>query len=457
MSMPAHEITSNPVPVRVRLANQPLGLLEVLRTARNNILEIIPDLATRQPMVSGRLVRRWHMVMDPAGLMRILREKPAHYPKSSIVKNVLQPGIGDSLFIAEGRHWLWQRRAAAPVFALRNIRKLAPIMEGAARRTVARMRDHAGNEQDVHAEMIAATFEVISDVTFSGQGMFDRQVVHRAIDDYLDQTAQISILDIMGIPSWIPRPGRLFRTNSTREMKRIADEAITSRLQSNRMAEGDLFHLLSVGKDPETGRSMNRTELRDNLLTFIVAGHETTALSLSWTLYLLALDPEWQQRVRDESRRVLDGRYAGAGDLEHLVETRQVIEETLRLYPPAALLMRVARENDTIGGREVRRGDSMLLPIYALHRNHCWWSEPDSFDPNRFAPGTRPRRFTYLPFGEGPRICIGSNFAMQESMIVLSALAARFRFDPIPGYTPDPVMVLTLRPRNGLMLRVSPI
>ncbi len=450
-------ITHPPDPVKVRLATERLGILGVLRTARRNILEIIPAIATRQPMVSGRLVRRWHMVMDPDGLHRILREVPQNYPKSSIVKNILRPGIGDSLFIAEGRHWLWQRRAAAPVFAMRNIVNLAPIMAMAAQRAVARMRGNPDPIQNVHAEMVAATFEVISDVTFSGQGVFDRDAVHRAIDDYLEQTAQISILDIMGVPNWIPRPGRLRRTESNRQLKRIADAAIGSRLRTAEPAEGDLFHLLSIGEDPKTTRRMNRTELRDNLLTFIVAGHETTALTLSWALYLLAFDPDWQHRVRREIRTVIGDREASPETLDRLVLTRQVIQETLRLYPPAALLLRVALADDTIGGRAIRRGDSVMLPIYALHRSTCWWPDPDRFDPTRFAPDAERIRNTYLPFGEGPRICIGAGFAMQEAMIILTALLRRFSFALIPGSHPEPVMTLTLRPADGIWLDVQPL
>jgi len=459
MMMAPHQgtITHPAYPVKARLATERLGILGVLRTARRNILEIIPVIATRQPMVSGRLVRRWHMVMDPDGLQRILREVPHNYPKSSLVKNVLRPGIGESLFIAEGRHWLWQRRAAAPVFAMRNIRNLAPIMAMAARHSVARVRDNPNPVQNIHAEMVAATFEVISDVTFSGQGAFDRDAVHRAIDDYLDQTAQISILDIMGAPNWIPRPGRLLRSDSNRELKRIADAAIDSRFQTARPVEGDLFHLLSVGEDPQTSRAMNRVELRDNLLTFIVAGHETTALTLSWALYLLAFDPDWQARVRNEVQDVIGDRDAMPDDLDRLVLTRQVIQETLRLYPPAALLLRVARADDTIGGRTIRSGDTVMLPIYALHRSTCWWSDPDQFDPGRFAPDVDHKRYTYLPFGEGPRMCIGAGFAMQEAMMTLSALVGRFSFALVPERIPYPVMILTLRPAGGIWLDIQPL
>ncbi len=449
--------SSSPHPVRVRLANAPLDMFEVVRAARRNVLEIIPELATRQPMVSGKMWKRWHMVMDPAGLKRILQEKPTAYPKSPITKNVLRPGIGNSMFIAEGQHWRWQRRAAAPVFAIRNIRRLSPVMSAAAERVSERLDNAVQQPVDLYAEMVRATFEVISDVTFSGGATIDRNLIHRAIDDYLNSTAQVSAFDVLGLPAWVPRVGRLVASRATRDMKRVASEAIEERRKKPPSVTPDLFDLLVAGEDPSTGRKMNDAELRDNLLTFIVAGHETTALTLAWSLYLLAFDTHWQESAREEAVAVLGKRAANASDLGALSRNRQVIEESLRLYPPAALLLRVALEADTIGGREVRRGDTMFLPIYALHRNHVLWQNPDMFDPGRFAGGHRIDRYAYLPFGGGPRVCIGAGFAMQEATIILATLLARYRFHLMEDRLPKPVLVLTLRPAGGVWLHVSPL
>ncbi|MCY4540827.1 MAG: cytochrome P450 [Rhodobacteraceae bacterium] len=447
---------TSPQPVSVKLATAPLGLSEVVRRARQNVLEIIPELTTRQPMVSGKMWKRWHMVMDPDGLRRILQEKPLSYPKSPITKNVLRPGIGNSLFIAEGSHWRWQRRAAAPVFAMRNIRLLSPVMSAAADRVSERLEENLGDSIDVYAEMVQATFEVISDVTFSGGQAFDRTMIHRAIDDYLAGTAQVSAFDVLGLPAWVPRLGRLISGKATRDMKRVATDAIAERRTRSSASNADLFDLLCAGQDPDTGRRMNDAELRDNLLTFIVAGHETTALTLAWSLYLLSISPRWQEKVRAEANSTLGRRCATASDLGSLDVTRQVIEESLRLYPPAALLLREAQEPDTIGGREVRKGDTMFLPIYALHRNRCLWEDPNQFDPGRFADRRKINRFAYLPFGGGPRVCIGAGFAMQEATIVLATLVSRFRFSLAEGRQPKPVLVLTLRPQGGVWLDISP-
>lgn len=441
------------IPARVALATQPLGILASLVTARRNLLELIPEIATRQPIVSGRTGARWHMVMDPPSLRHILKEAVEDYPKSDVTKLILQPAIGQSLFIAEGAHWHWQRRAAAPAFAPRNLAALAPVMTAAAERAADRVAAQAGGVADLHQEMVTATFEVISDVTFTGDEGFDRASVHHAIDAYIAQTARLSLLDILGAPMWVPRPGRLFSGQAMRSMKQLADDAIAARRRAGHRPVPDLLDMLVDAADPETGRRMTPAEARDNLLAFIVAGHETTALALAWALYLCAFDAGVQDRARAEAQAVLGDRPATAADLSALPFIRQVIDEALRLYPPAAFLSRTARKADRLCGREIQPGDTVMLPIYALHRHHQLWPDPDRFDPDRFAPGASFDRFAYLPFGAGPRICIGANFALQEAVIILATLLARFRFLPVPGQLPKPVLILTLRPEGGIRLR----
>ncbi|GLK62872.1 cytochrome P450 [Paracoccus kondratievae] len=440
-------------PARVALHRKPMGVIVSAMTARRNVLELIPEIATRQPMVSGKTGKRWHMVMDPDALRRLLKDRVEDYPKSIVTRLILEPAIGNSMFVAEGAHWRWQRLAAAPAFAQRHVEALGPVMTAAAEASARRLANAPG-PVDVFAETVAATFEVISEVTFSGDEGFDRRAVHHAIDAYIAGTARLSVMDILGLPGWIPRPGRLFSGSDLRRMKRVADEAITARARSGPRQVPDLLDLLRAGEDPETRRRMTPAELRDNLLTFIVAGHETTALTLAWALYLLAFDPQVQARAADEAQATLDGRAAAAADLPRLPYIRQVIEEALRLYPPAAFLSRTARAHDMLGGREVLPGDTIMLPIYALHRHHLLWNDPDRFDPERFAPGTTRDRFAFLPFGAGPRICIGASFALQEAVIILATLVSRFRFD-LSARQPQPRMILTLRPHGGVWLAVS--
>ncbi|MEO8529730.1 MAG: cytochrome P450 [Deltaproteobacteria bacterium] len=443
-------------PVRVPLHKPPLGLLESVRTGRRNVLELIPDIATKVPILSGRTVKRWHMIMDPGALKRILKDNVDNYPKSVVTKLMLNPAIGDSLFIAEGAHWRWQRRAAAPVFSHRNVTALGTVMSAAADRASERLAALPG-EGDLYQEMVTATFEVISDVTFSGSAAFDRDATHKAIETYMSGVAKVSFLDIIGAPPWVPRPGRMFTRGVMGRMKDMADQTIDARRAAPKKPTPDLLDLLLDGEDPETKRQMTTAELRDNLLAFIVAGHETTALALGWALYLCAFDPKVQDKLRAEATKILQGRTATAADVPNLPYTRQVIDETLRLYPPAAFLSRTAAGPDTLCGREVRKGDTVILPIYALHRNELLWDNPDHFDPDRFADAKNIDRFANLPFGDGPRICIGASFAIQETVIVLATLISRFRFSQVAGRAPKPVMILTLRPEGGVWLKVEAI
>lgn len=445
------------LPVHVPLGTRPLGLWASLAAARRNLLTIIPKIATTQPMVSGRTGVRWHMVMDPEAIRAMLLERLDDYPKSLVTKNLLRPAIGESLFIAEGAHWRWQRRTAAPVFSHRNVMNLAPIMADAAERTCDRIAAAGPRAVNLYDEMVTTTFDVISDVTFSGDSVFDRQGVHRAIDDYIAAAGKVSLFDMLGMPDWVPRPGRMISGKALRQMKSVADRAIDARAGRSQDGVPDLLDLLMAGEDPETSRKMSVAELRDNLLTFIVAGHETTALSLSWSLYLCAFDQAVQDQARDEAQSVLGGRAASGEDVARLPFIRQIVDEAMRLYPPAGIVSRTAQKADELCGREIRPGDTVMIPIYALHRNALLWEDPDAFRPERFADRKAVPRYAYLPFGDGPRICIGASFAIQEAVIILATLLSRFRFTPVAGRDPDPVMIITLRPDGGVWLEAEPI
>ena len=298
--------------------------------------------------------------------------------------------------------------------------------------------------------MVRATFDITASVTLSGSALFSSDEVHRAIDAYIAAAGKLSLFDILGLPMWVPRPSRVMAGASLKQMKTIADDAVNSRRSAGAGDVPDLLDLLLEGEDPETGRSMSTAELRDNLLTFIVAGHETTALTLAWAFYLCAFDQGVQDKARAEAQSALQGRTATAADLPNLPYCRMIIDEALRLYPPAALVSRTAQAPDTLAGREVKKGDTVMIPIYALHRNALLWDDPDAFRPERFAE--KPQRYAYLPFGDGPRICIGASFALQEAVIILATLLAKRRFSPVQGKTPDPVMILTLRPEGGVCL-----
>jgi cytochrome P450 len=443
-------------PVAVPVPERPRRFLEAVRAMQGNALALLPKIAFTQPIVSGHVVRRFHMVMDPPSLKRILKDAAADYPKSEEAQAMLRPALGNGLFLAEGAHWRWQRRAAMPVFAPRNLTALTPVMTEAAEASCRRIAARPGR-QDMYQEMLQTAFEVIAAVSMSEDTAIPREVAHRAIDRYLETAGKASLLDILKVPAFVPRPKRVVGKAIISDLIRATDAAVEARMGREPADPPPLLDLLIGASDPETGRTMTAEELRDNLLTFLVAGHETTALTLSWALYLVAFDPAVQERARTEARAVLGDRPAGAEDVANLPYIRQILLETMRLYPPVAILSRTAMKPDQLRDREVRAGDVMLLPFYALHRSEVLWDDPNGFDPDRFADPKAIDRYAFLPFGAGPRVCLGMDFAMQEAVIVLATMLARFRFTAIPGRDPEPVMILSLRPKGGVWLDVEPV
>lgn len=448
---------SRTLPVRAPLPTRNPGLIRALANLQDNVLLAIPEAALHAPIVSGQTLTRWHMVMQPAAIREILLERLEDYPKSDVTKAVLGPAIGASLFIAEGAHWRWQRRAAAPAFSHRNVTALGPIMSAAAQRACERIGAAGPRAVDVADEMVRTTFDIIADVTFSGDDAMDRAAVYAAIDGFIVEAGSVSVLDILGLPAWVPRMGRAQATAQLEATKTAADAAITRRHARGAGDVPDLLDLLLAAQDPKSGRTMTTAELRDNLLTFIVAGHETTAQTLAWALYLMGFDEAAQDRARAEAQGVLQGRTATAADLEHLPFVRRIIDETLRLYPAGGLLSRTARIDDTLCGTRIKAGDTVMIPVYALGRHRDLWDDPDAFEPDRFEDRKAIDRFAYLPFGDGPRICIGASFALQEAVIILATLLSRFRFRAVRGRSPQPRMIITLRPEGGVWMTAEPV
>jgi cytochrome P450 len=448
-------LTADFIPVGAPVHRRRLSRLETALVARRNVLEIIPALSYRQPIVSGEMLMRWHMLADPGGMKRVMLDDLANYPKSEIMRRMLRPAIGNSLFNADGAEWKWQRQAVAPVFTHRNVVALAPAMTATAER--ARQRLAGGRRAELVTEMLTATFDVICDVALSGREHFDSATFSEAITRYFQTAGRASLLDFLGFPEWFPRPGELLAASSVRTMHDMVAAAIEARRRQASGGADDLLNHMLAAKDPETGQQMSRDELVHNMQFFIVAGHETTALALSWTFYLLAHSPAWQNRVREQARGQLGGRAAGPDDLDAMPLVEQVLEEAMRLYPPVGLLARTALAKDELCGRQVLPNDIIFLPIWALHRHELWWEQPMHFDPGRFAPENRGsmNKYQYLPFGAGPRVCVGANFAMMQACIILATLVQDFRFTPASP-APHPVMMMTVRPEPGVFLNMEP-
>ena len=434
------------------------GLFGLRRLSRGDILRVIPQNTTRLPIISGKVLRRFHIISDPDGNRQIFKTNFINYPKSPETKGVLAKALKRGLFVIEGEEWRWQRRALNPAFAPRNVARLTPPMTRCAAESADRLAQAKG-PVNISYEMMKTAFDVIVRVTFSG-GDGDSTVpldtVNEAIEHYLEKTAKLSLLDLLGLPAWVPRPGRVRTHPTLKALKTGADAAIAERRRNPNTDNPALLDLLLDAEDPKTGRRMTDAELRDNLITFLIAGHETTALTLSWALYLLATNPDDQRRAAREARKVLGTRAATADDVDKLDFTRQVIHETLRLFPPIPVHLRTAAADDVVCSHEVRKGDTLIVPFYALHRHGKLWPQPRRFQPERFKDMSKVDRFSYVPFSVGPRVCIGADFAMQESIIILATLLARYRFKPADQEPPTPKLILTLRPDRDIRLKVLP-
>jgi cytochrome P450 len=387
---------------------------------------------------------------DPEAVRAAMVEHAEDFPHGHLWRRVMHPAWGDGLVAVEGAEWRWQRRAAAPAFRAAQMAALAPRMRAAAEAALTRWRT-AAQPLDIAAETGRIAFDVILDTVLSGGEDFDRTQTEARVRAFLGQLEYRRL-------SYLFLPDRAHAG----KLNPPAREAAALRADVDRMIErrrtapprGDLVDLLLGATDPETGRPMDGALLRDNLLGFILAGHETSAVTLGWALWLAASHAPTSDRLRAEVEAVTQGAPVGPAHLDRLVFTRQVIQETLRLYPPGYQLTRVCVRDTVIDGRRIRAGTRILIPVYALHRHRAHWRDPDAFDPDRFAPGAPPPdRHLYLPFGAGPRVCLGAAFAMTELVVVLATLLRAARFTPLS--MPWPVASASIRPGGGLPMQVE--
>ncbi len=446
-------------PPTITPPTQPLGVLASLRAMRQNALSILPEIAFTQPIVTGKTgFKRWHMVQGPEGLRRVFLTNAGNYPKADVIIRMLRTAVGQSLFTSEGAAWRWQRRAISPVFAARNVNALAPIMTRTALRACERIETRAGaGPVEMVREMISATFDVICEVALSGKDHFDAEHYGAAITQYMLTAGRASLLDFIDAPLWMPRPGELLSRHSVHTMHKMVKQAILDRQKSGAAQDEDLLDYMIKAQDPDTKRKMSTQDLVHNMQFFIVAGHETTALALAWSLYLLANDQKVQTRARQQVHSVLTkGRAASLDDINQAPYLEQILQEAMRLYPPVGFLARKALANDQLYDREVHPKDTVFLNLYGLHRHQDYWAYPNQFNPDHFAPENVAARdkYLYVPFGAGPRICVGANFAMMQAQIILMTLLNRFDFQP-SELTPKPVMQMTVRPDPGINLSIS--
>jgi cytochrome P450 len=449
---------------------RPFGTLGLLYAMWQNPLLTWTTRHFEEPIVTAQTVLgRIAVVSDPAGIKQVLVDNATNYHKGPLQRRLLGPGLGQGLLTTEGETWRKQRRALAPLFTPRVVEAFAPAMGKSGQWMVDRwLAQRPGRILDISGEMSRLTLDVLERTLFPDGLARKPGEFGRAVTLYFETIGRVDPLDVLGLPDWVPRIGRRNAAPALRFFGEAVDAIISARrtaLQTGSQpteAVPDLLTLLLRAADPDTGHGLSEGEVRANILTFIAAGHETTANTLTWTLFLLSTHPNWRADLEAEVDALLpngsrDGLPAGAGWLERLPLARAIVEEALRLYPPAASLTRQALAADVIAGRRIDKGTIVVVSPWVLHRHRRLWNRPEEFDPSRFLPPARGviERFAYLPFGAGPRICIGASFALQEAIILLAIMVSQFRFELAENAQVMPVQRVTLRPGNGMPMMVK--
>ena len=437
---------------------------EIFRAARENTITLFPRRAYRELMLGRNVARRVVLIVsDPEGVSHVLLKNADNYAKGDPQLRLLRPATGDGLLTSMGESWRRQRRIAAPSFQHKRLTGFVPdiVMETEglieAWEALASGGSQGHRRVDVSAEMMGLTLKIICRTMFSSDKAADTARMADALDLYFETAGRANLHMFLRLPHWIPNPAQRRARPAIQYLQHLVRGLVETRRASGELGD-DLLGLLLKACDEDTGDSLCDREIEDNLITFIAAGHETTANALTWALYLLSLYPDAADRIAAEADAVFGARGApGASSVEELVYTRMVLEEAMRLYPPVPMIEREARGDDEICGYPVERGSAVFIAPWVIHRHERLWYRPELFDPERFNPdyASSRHRFQYLPFGGGPRICIGMGFAMVEATLVLAMLVRRYRLNVDPAHPVEPVGRITLRPRGGLPVYIT--
>jgi cytochrome P450 len=432
------------------------SFLKTIRASRGNAFEIVPLEAFEQPVyLSKTLLGKVLMVNDPEGVRRVLLDNVANYPKNDLEIEFFSAMFGEGLLSAPGPKWRVHRKVMAPSFGTRTVESYAPAMIDSTL-AFAQQWDALPEfaQLDIAEEMKVLTLKIICRTMFSADADELAGIARDALD-YTQGLLEFGLLDVLPIIG----PRRIKRTvDAIRARFKGMDSAIyrliAEREKIRNEAPKDFLTRLVAAKDPDDGAGLSAAEVRDEVITIFMAGHETTAVTMTWVWYLLSQHPAEEAKLHQELDAVLGGKTPSVDDLANLPYTRMIIEEAMRVYPPApGMSIRQAKEADEICGFKVPPGLQILISPWILHRHRRLWDEPERFDPTRFskeASDKRPR-FAYLPFGGGPRVCIGASLAMTEATLILAVLAQKFR---LRLKEPQEVKLqtrITLRPKNKMM------
>ena len=439
---------------------KPSSFLKTIRASRGNAFEIVPLQAFEQPVyLSKWLVGSVLMVNDPDGVRRVLLDNVANYPKDDMEIEFFSAMFGEGLLSAPPAKWRVHRKVMAPPFGTRAVDSYAGAM---VETTVAFARKWQALPDpaviDIAEEMKTLTLQIICQTMFSTDAD-ELAVCAREALEFTQNSLEFGLLDVMPVigPRRIKRKVNAIRAHF-KGMDAAIYRLIGEREKVRNDAPKDFLTRLVAAKDPDDGVGMNASEVRDEVITIFMAGHETTAVTMTWVWYLLSQHPAEEAKLHQELDALLGDRIPTVDDLPNLAYTRMIIEEAMRLYPPApGISMREAQEADEVCGFKVAPGQQVLISPWILHRHRRLWDEPERFDPMRFtreAGETRPR-FAYLPFGGGPRVCIGATLAMTEATLILAVLAQRFQLRLKEPQKIELQARITLRPKNGMRMMLE--
>ena len=452
------EASSAPLyPPRVTPPRKSPNLLQLFARSFSNPLLAIPERVYSEPLVVVRGPPAIAWVTEPALVKIVLVDRRDDFPQDPLLQRVLGGLFGNSILTSEGRDWRWQHQTVAPLFRQGEILRYLPAMAAGAESAIKRWGAvPPGSIHAIDDEMVDATYEVISNTLLAGGSALVGETMKRGTADYVAGIPWSVAYAALNLPVWLPRPGgRRMRIWESR-----LRGAVTDMIRERRASTDDrdnLFSRLMGVVNPQTGKTMPVEQLVDNLLTFLLAGHQTIAMTLTWTLYLISRSPEWEARLLEEIRQVVPSGPVTGEHIEKLVIVQQVLKESMRLYPPIAMMSRQAARDVDLAGEHIKAGTLVGLPIYAIHRHHKLWDDPDRFDPSRFSPEREASysRYQFIPFGAGPRICVGASFALIEATAMLAMLVRAARFESMPGRQPMPVSRVVLVPKDGMPMRVT--
>jgi cytochrome P450 len=440
----------------------PPSRLEIILTILRNPLELWGEPSYTLPWIKTRFFRDSTIIINDPGLIKhVLVDNASNYRMSDIRQLVLRPILRDGLLTAEGPVWKRSRKAVAPVFTPRHAKGFAGQM--LQQSELYAEKYEAGGNFDIAADMTELTFAILADTLFSGEIASVSDNFAGDVNALLHRMGRVDPMDLMRAPSWVPRVTRIGGQKILDQFRNMVHKTMDLRLEQMRADRAavpeDFLTLLLEQAGPD---GLTAGEIEDNILTFIGAGHETTARALAWTLYCIANSPHIRDAMEEEIDRILASGAEPVEWLDLMPVTRAAFEEALRLYPPAPSINRAAIADDSWtdakGERvDIHAGMTVLIMPWTLHRHELYWDKPRAYMPERFLPENRGKigRFQFLPFGAGPRVCIGATFALQEAVIALAVLMKRFRFDVTEKTNPWPVQKLTTQPQNGLPMRVT--